>query len=356
MTFLATDQLAELKDLGYLVVSEVPGLLDAVGLVAEEYDDVLDELLDEMRSSGKLSFDIPRELGFAARMTEVFRETGADYSDYFNIALQPDGVTETSRYRASPAIFRLLREPGLLDVVESVLGSEILATPILYVRLKMPHRMLNRCASQPLVEPTAPHQDNSGLPPEADLTQMLTVWIPMSDVTETNGCIQVWPGSHLQGVLPHRIEPGRTAIMPEALAELGPPVAVPVRYGAVLLMHRRVVHAALPNRDQIMRWSFDLRYQPADQPLVRAFMPSFLARSRAHPELELRDSEQWDHRWSETRHQLAQAGTPQFHRWVDAGLVGQEHTQFSGSNYRHPHDDKSPQGRPSRKRVDGLLE
>ncbi|MGA9311010.1 MAG: phytanoyl-CoA dioxygenase family protein [Pseudonocardiaceae bacterium] len=350
MTFLNPDQLDELMDGGYLVVPDVPGLPNAINRVADEYEVVLHELLRYLRMRGELSTDIPRELGFAARMTAAVRETGTDYSHHFNIALAPDDVTETSPYRASPAIFHLLREPRLLDVVESVIGPEILATPILYVRLKPPQRLLSRnFAPRPSTESTAPHQDNSGLLPEADSTDMLTVWIPMADVTEANGCLHVWPGSHRRGVLPHRVEPGRTVITRDALAELGPPVTAPVRRGSVLLMHRRLVHASLPNCSDTTRWSFDLRYQPADQPPVRAFLPGFVARSRAHPASELRDPEEWDRLWSQARRRLARAGTPRFHRWVstESSPTEREHSSpaaDSDDSMKPPLPDP-PQGR-----------
>lgn len=317
--FLARPALDELADRGYLVVSDVPGLSNAIDRVINEYEVVLDNLHRDLRRDGALSADIPRELGFAARMTAVVRETGVDYSHHFTIALPPEGVTENSPYRASPAVFHLLREPALLDVVESVIGPEIIVTPILNVRIKPPEHALSRIAApRPTTESTAPHQDNSGLLPEADVTEMLTVWIPMADVTELNGCLLVWSGSHRHGVLPHRVQPARTALTPDALAELGPPVTAPVRRGSVLLMHRRLVHASLPNCGETIRWSLDLRYQPAGQPPVRAFLPSFVARSRAHPESELRDPVEWDRLWSQARRQLARTGTPAFHRWAAA--------------------------------------
>lgn len=66
MTFLSGDQLTEFSDLGYLVVPDVLGLLDAVGRVTEEYDKALDELLSELRSSGDLILDIPTRIGICS--------------------------------------------------------------------------------------------------------------------------------------------------------------------------------------------------------------------------------------------------------------------------------------------------
>ena len=38
---------------------------------------------------------------------------------------------------------------------------------------------------------------------EADMTDMVTVWIAMNDATEANGCLKVVPQGGGEGLLPH---------------------------------------------------------------------------------------------------------------------------------------------------------
>jgi phytanoyl-CoA hydroxylase len=94
--------------------------------------------------------------------------------------------------------------------------------------------------------------------------------------------------------------------------------------GSVLLMTQRTVHSSLDNTtsDQV-RISLDLRYQPVGEPTGRpAFAPAgFVARSKAHPERELRDPAMWRHNWLKVRDTLASEEDPAFNRWRADGSV-----------------------------------
>ena len=74
-------------------------------------------------------------------------------------------------------------------------------------------------------------------------------------------------------------------------------------------------HASLPNRSDGIRWSFDLRFNVTGQPTGRAHFPEFVARSRAHPDTELKDWRQWRALWEAARARLAQHPHIDIHRW-----------------------------------------
>jgi ectoine hydroxylase-related dioxygenase (phytanoyl-CoA dioxygenase family) len=93
-------------------------------------------------------------------------------------------------------------------------------------------------------------------------------------------------------------------------------VPVPLRRGGALFMHRRTIHAALENLSDDIRWSFDLRYQPTGLPTGRPVFPDFIARSRSHPETELRDWRTWAGLWEGARARLAEHAPPTFNRWT----------------------------------------
>jgi hypothetical protein len=78
-------------------------------------------------------------------------------------------------------------------------------------------------------------------------------------------------------------------------------IPLPVKRGDVIFLPRRTVHGSLPNVSDKIRWSFDLRYNPIGQLTGREAFPGFVARSRKHPERELRDAKVWTQMWLDTR-------------------------------------------------------
>ncbi len=76
-------------------------------------------------------------------------------------------------------------------------------------------------------------------------------------------------------------------------------------------------HASLINESDGVRFSFDLRYNPTDQPTGRPWFPGFVARSRSYPESELKDFEAWDRTWDQARCDLETIDykTPEMGRW-----------------------------------------
>jgi len=158
--------------------------------------------------------------------------------------------------------------------------------------------------------------------PEADATNLLTVWLPVTEATVENGCLCVIPGSHRAGLATHC--PGtstdRQLHIPEPLLA-GTPVPLPMRPGSVLLLHRLTEHSSLSNQSDGIRWSFDLRYQPVGQPTGRPVFPSFVVRSRSQPERVVRDWRAWAAAWHETRAALSEDREPVFNRWSAAAPV-----------------------------------
>ena len=69
----------------------------------------------------------------------------------------------------------------------------------------------------------------------------------------------------------------------------------------MILFHPLTPHAALPNRTDGFRWSFDLRYHVTGQPSGRSHFPEFVARSRAAPHTELADWRAWKAMWEQAR-------------------------------------------------------
>ena len=197
-----------------------------------------------------------------------------------------------------PAFFDLITNPKLLDVAESLVGPEIIASSVYRLRPKLPgHRK----------SPVPWHQDSAYFSPNCDSSLIITAWIPLVDATEENGCLWVIPHGHKAGkVLPHKRSGSYLEAYGFALGNMKSPVCVPVTAGGVLLMTNLTPHASFENKTAEIRWSMDIRYQNAAAPTnarisrlegedrgIACFPPEadFLVRSLARPNEVLADSD-----------------------------------------------------------------
>ena len=319
-TMITTDRemFQQFDELGYVVIR---GLLDVhldIRPVVEEYEARLNELADEWYIEGRIS-DQYQELPFGKRLMKMVAEAGARYGQHFDISLPQKNITESTPMHHGPAVFDLLRSPRLLDTVEDFVGPEIYCNPVQHTRIKLPEHNLPDKARDGLSARIAWHQDLGVIDAEADQTDMLTVWFPITESTLNNGCLAVVPRSHRDELVLHcrSRDPliQDQVCIPERLVQ-GKQVPLPMQPGDVLFMHRCTQHSGLPNRSHDIRWSFDLRYHVIGAPTGRPWFPGFIARSRAHPDRELRDPDKWAQLWRNARTHLATGKEVQFNRWA----------------------------------------
>jgi phytanoyl-CoA hydroxylase len=313
MAQLTTAQVEHFQQHGFLVVEDLFDPVADLDPVEREYEHVLDTLARELHAAGRISSTYS-DLPFGKRVIEVYRESNEVHAQYFDFSLPQGGVTEQTPFWAGPAVFDLLRNSKLLDAVESLIGPEIYSNPVQHVRIKPPEHVTPRDADGHVqLGKTHVHQDNGVVLPEADQTEILTVWFPLWDATVENGCLVVWPDSHRAGLLDHCPAKGGLRIPGQLLQ--GKAVQVPIKRGGALFMTKLTVHASLANNGDDVRWSFDLRYNPIGQPTGRGAFPGFVARSRAHPDSELRDAAAWHRLWQDARTTLAAQTMGAFNRW-----------------------------------------
>jgi phytanoyl-CoA hydroxylase len=306
MAYLSNAQVAQFEEQGYLAVDNLFDPQRDLEPIIEEYKGVLDRLAAELYAKGEISSTYA-ELPFGKRLTQIYAESGKVHAQYFDFSLPYPNIHEDTPMWVGPAVFNVMRNERLLDAVESLIGPEIYSNPVQHVRIKPPEHLTpkNPETGQVQLGATPWHQDNGVVLPEADDTQMLTVWFPLLDATEENGCLTVVPYSHRDGVLQH-CPSGAGLHIPEQFFRKEDRVSVPLRQGGALFMHRRTCHASLSNNSDNIRWSFDLRYNPIGQTTGREAFPGFVARSQRNPESELHDAEAWADLWYQTRSRLAQ--------------------------------------------------
>lgn len=308
---------SRLEDKGYIVL---PGLLDPEHDLAPlrlEYESLLDEVASRLHLDGTASSAYP-DLPLGLRFCALVRETQGTLVHHLDITLPQKGITTDTPVHCGPAAFGLITNPHLLDAVETIVGPEIYANPTQHVRIKPPEDCLQQDGTiVGEVAQTVWHQDLGTVMPEADESQILTVWIAVTEATRENGCLLVAPGSHKRGLVEHCHDPrsnySRQAIPDEMVGD--DRVAVEMKPGDVLFLTKFTIHASLPNVSEDIRWSVDLRYQPIGQPTGRPWFPGFVARSRSAPDTVLSDPDTWKTLWHTARERLSSNPPSSFQRW-----------------------------------------
>lgn len=277
---------------GYLLLEDVLDDSD-LGPVIEEYSDLIATRAEKLHSEGKITSTY-EDKPFTERLLYLAAEAREVTADL-----------DIMRARGE-ATFNFLKNPKILDLAESFVGSEILCNPIQHIRSVLPVKESQQ-------EPIPWHQDAGVCWPDTDPYFMLTVWIPIVDATLENGCLQVLPGSHKYGLFKHAWNSAGLGVSPEHQPPNLTPKELPIRAGGVILFHNYTLHSARPNESDTVRWSFDLRYHDVYQPTGRPYYPAFLMRSRIRPEACQTDYETWCKRWEFA---LENSKGVQAYRWL----------------------------------------
>lgn len=292
---------------GYVVVHDLlpPETLQAV---RAEYETAMDRLYDGWHADGL----VPPAGGhdFNAKLAAA-SAAGIDWFQPLDISLPFGGIGDSTPMHCGPAVFDMMRAPRILDVMEQLLGPEITSNPIQHVRIKPPPQHVAEGESRAHITATEWHQDRAVAMDEADRTDMITVWLAITDATLDNGCLQVLPGKH--ELLTHCPHPQARIGKDQASFDGAMPLPIPA--GSAILFHPLTPHGSRANVSQSFRWSFDLRYQKTGQPTGREQFPEFVVRSAADPGSVLTDWRAWEAMWNDARHTLARSEITRFHRW-----------------------------------------
>ncbi|MEE2752483.1 MAG: phytanoyl-CoA dioxygenase family protein [Candidatus Latescibacterota bacterium] len=266
---------------GYLVIEEAFPPKDLAPLISE-FSASVDRNASTAQRAGLIT-NRCEDAPFETRLASILASAPVrEMADAPNSVLY-EGIRGKLK---SPAMFGIMTHPGLLDIVESLIGPEILAHPQFNVRAKLPNQDRS-------VVPW--HQDLGYLELEAEDTFMVNFWLPLIDATNENGCLEVIPGSHhtyinhVEGLGPA----GNFKGVADNELPLGEPVCCPVPKGGVLLIQHRTIHRSVPNITNQVRWSLDLRYSDPALPTGRADTPGFIARSKQDPGKVALSLEDW---------------------------------------------------------------
>ena len=106
------------------------------------------------------------------------------------------------------------------------------------------------------------HQDEAFREPGFEYDE-ISIWIALTESTTENGAMAYIPGSHLLGVLPHRLNgDSKEANTIECYAGFDASAAAvrPIPAGAMIIHHGRTVHGAGENMSDTTRLAYILQY------------------------------------------------------------------------------------------------
>ncbi len=154
------------------------------------------------------------------------------------------GLGRNNTHQVVPFIDHLAHHPKILDVVQSIIGPNILvAGTTLFIKEPEQAGFISW------------HQDAkyNGLKPY----NWITAWLALTEVNVQNGCMYMWPGSHIDGEREHddTYEEGNLLTREQKVANVPDEqtVAIELKPGQLSLHHPWVVHGSGQNTSKKRR-------------------------------------------------------------------------------------------------------
>lgn len=266
------DQLRHFESEGYCIVKNFIEPFIIEGLQTE-INKMVEEHAQKLLNENKIKHSFAEE-PFDTRLMRLFENHLNEAPTLYRPQLHREGF------------YDLFFHPRLLDLVEKLLGGEILLYPNYSLRPKLPCFEATRVLW---------HQDGGYTGNGESVTQlrMVNLWTPLVPVNVENGCMQFIPGTHRLGIVPHAKKQYYLEIEEEFInPRLKDAINVEVNPGDVVLFNNLLFHQGLPNHSNHIRWSLDWRYLDATQPTLRE-EKGYIARSKLNPENRVQSKEEW---------------------------------------------------------------
>ncbi|XP_064601732.1 phytanoyl-CoA dioxygenase domain-containing protein 1-like [Liolophura sinensis] len=262
-------------ELGYVVVED---FFDKKDLEAcrKAIEEKVEQLAQKLLKGGKIR-NTYSEYGFFERLTMLEKDF-------------PGATILLHKLYALPKAFSdLWSSERLLNVVEQLIGPDIMGHPVWNLRAKTPQ---NESATVPW------HQDIAYLDNDSYTVLQPAAWIPLLDANEANGCLQMAERGHRTGkIARHTCCAGNTWYTNLAEEEMVKTLGVdlekdlkilPVKYGGMVLFNNIIPHRSLENFSDKIRWSLDLRWQTPFHPAgFHGIKEGVVFRSPQNPNLKI---------------------------------------------------------------------
>lgn len=247
------EQISHFRDDGYFIAENV---FDAADLepIRRDLESEIGKKIDELVRTGKITESYEGE-PFERRLTRIYHDSKENGEAVMHHLEGMRGGGYQGR-----SMFDLITHPKLLAAVSDLVGPEIVASSAYRIRPKIPG----------VGRGNVPwHQDSGYFAAHCDEHLIVTCWIPLVDATVENGCMEILPRSHRDGILRHHTggNMGLYVIKDEDLPSTGPErVVAACPKGGVVFMTNLTAHCSTPNYSDTIRWSVDLRFQSAGAP------------------------------------------------------------------------------------------
>lgn len=210
------------------------------------------ELADQYWRDGYL---FPVQVFDPAEARDLRAELERVEADYLDAGLPRPLLTykRLNAHAVMPFAARMASDPRILDVVEGILGPDIMVygAEFFIKEAQSPHIVTM-------------HQDLTywGL---GATDQMVTVWLALSPATQESGCMDFVQGSHKNPILPHvdtfaennLLSRGQEIQVDVAEADK---TAIEIHPGQISLHHGLTIHGSGPNVSDDRRIAFVIRY------------------------------------------------------------------------------------------------
>ncbi len=208
----------------------------------------------QMRRLGIVQTDDLSEQAFEQGMAELF---DADLQTFTNCGKQAQHLISLHRLSLDERVVRAIVELGLEF-------PNISTRPVLYFNSR-------RLAKKEVYWRLSLHQDWRSMQGSLDSA---VVWIPLIDIDEKLGALEVIPESHLWGLLDADMEDGYGHVQGDV--DESQFIPVEVERGDALFFSSFLVHRSGTNVTDSIRWSCHFRYNNLAE-------PTFLERGYPHP-------------------------------------------------------------------------
>jgi len=169
-----------------------------------------------------------------------------------------------------PWLSELVRHPGILNAVGSILGPNLLCwASSFFIKNPMDGKYISW------------HQDSTYW--DLSRPDVMTAWVALTPSTADNGCMQVIPGTHKKDQVPHRDTFAKSNLLSrgqEIAVEVDQSKAINVELmpGEMSLHHVRIFHGSESNRSSTRRVGFSIRYIPTSVSQVSGRTSALLVR------------------------------------------------------------------------------
>jgi hypothetical protein len=183
----------------------------------------------------------------------------ADYRAHLEAIEQAQGHTIVGAERSKSHLLYtwiddLIRHPGVLDVIEDLIGPDILCwNTVWWIKEPMTDTFVSW------------HQDK--LYVGLDTDEFVTAWLALSPATIESGCMRVLPGSHKRDIMPHKDEFKENNLLSrgqEIAVDIDESQAVSMELapGQISLHNVRLAHASTPNVSNNRRIGLSMHFIP----------------------------------------------------------------------------------------------